>query len=55
MLLEHPTETPGTAASCEHCPAVRRLQRALQQLQADFRREVGYVSLAAQTVRSPND
>jgi transposase len=42
MLLEHPTETPGTAVSCEHCPAVQRLERALEQLQADFRREVGY-------------
>ena len=42
MLLEHPTETPGAAVSCEHCPAVQRLERALQQLQADFRREVGY-------------
>ena len=38
MLLEHPTETPGTAVFCEHCPAVQRLE----QLQADSRREVGY-------------
>jgi hypothetical protein len=42
MLLEHPTETPGATVPCEYCPAVQRLERALQQLQADFRREVGY-------------
>ena len=42
VLLEHPTETLETGVSCEHCPAVRRLERALEQLQADFRREVGY-------------
>ena len=41
MLWEHSIETPGTAVSCEHCPAVQRLERAMQQLQADFRREVG--------------
>ena len=42
MLWEHPIKTPGTTVSCEHCPAVQRLERALEQLQADFRREVGY-------------
>jgi transposase len=42
MLLEHPTETPETAVSCEHCPAVQRLERALEALRTDFRREVGY-------------
>jgi len=42
MLLEHPTGTLETGVSCEHCPAVQRLERALEQLQADFRREVGY-------------
>jgi transposase len=42
MLLEHPTGTLETGVSCEHCPAVQRLERAIQQLQADFRREVGY-------------
>ena len=42
MLLEHQTDAPGAAASCERCPAVQRLQRALQQLQTDCRREVGY-------------
>jgi hypothetical protein len=42
MLWEHPTETPGAAVSCEHCPAVQRLERALEELRSDFRREVGY-------------
>ena len=28
--------------SCANCPAVQRLERALEQLRADFRREVGY-------------
>lgn len=41
-LLEHPVETRGTVVSCENCPALQRLERALAQLQADFRREVGY-------------
>jgi hypothetical protein len=42
MFGEHPTETPGTAVSCDHWPAVQRLERALEQLQADLCREVGY-------------
>src|SRR5208337_5289698 len=41
-LLEHPTETPETMVSCANCPAVQRLERALEELRADFRREVGY-------------
>jgi transposase len=41
-LLEHPTDGPETMVSCANCPAVQRLERALQELQADFRREVGY-------------
>ena len=36
-FLEHPTEV-----SCANCPGVRRLERALEELRADFRREVGY-------------
>ena len=42
MLLELPTETPEPSVSCANCPAVQRLERALEQLQRDFRREVGY-------------
>ena len=41
-LLELPIETPKTLVSCANCPAVQRLERALEQLRADFRREVGY-------------
>ena len=41
-LLEHPTETLGTAVSCENCPAVQRLERALEKLTLEFRCEVGY-------------
>jgi len=41
-LLDLPVETQGTAVSCENRPALQRLERALAQLQADFRREVGY-------------
>jgi len=41
-LLAPPVKTRGTAVSCENCPALQRLERALGQLQADFRREVGY-------------
>jgi transposase len=40
-LLDVPNETPR-AMFCADCPAVQRLERALEQLQADFRREVGY-------------
>jgi transposase len=41
-LLDLPTATPETAVCCENCPAVQRLERALDQLRADFRREVSY-------------
>ena len=41
-LLDLPNETPETLVSCANCPAVQRLERALEQLRADFRREVGY-------------
>jgi transposase len=41
-LLEHPTETAGTVVSCENCPAVQRLERALEKLTLEFRCEVGY-------------
>jgi transposase len=41
-LLDLPIETPEPLASCVNCPAVLRLERALEELRADFRREVGY-------------
>ena len=41
-LWDFPTETPETPVSCANCPAVQRLERALEELRADFRREVGY-------------
>jgi transposase len=41
-LLDLPIETPEIAVSCMHCPAVQRLERALEQLRSDFRREVSY-------------
>jgi transposase len=41
-LLDLPIETPETLVSCANCPAVQRLERALEQLRRDFRREVGY-------------
>lgn len=41
-VLDLPIETPETPVSCANCPAVRRLERALEELRADFRREVGY-------------
>jgi transposase len=41
-LVELPIETPEPLVSCDNCPAVQRLERALEQLRADFRREVGY-------------
>jgi transposase len=40
-LLEPPVEMPEPV-SCTNCPAVLRLERALEQLQRDFRREVSY-------------
>jgi transposase len=42
MLLDLPIETPETLVCCVNCPAVRRLERAMEELRADFRREVGY-------------
>jgi transposase len=41
-LLDLPVEMPEPPISCFNCPAVERLERALEQLQRDFRREVGY-------------
>jgi len=41
-LLDPPIETPETSVSCEDCPAVQRLERALERLWAEFRCEVGY-------------
>jgi hypothetical protein len=41
-LVDLPNETRETLVSCANCPAVQRLERALKQLQRDFRREVGY-------------
>jgi transposase len=42
VLPDLPIETPEPPLSCANCPAVQRLERALEQLQSDFRREVGY-------------
>ena len=41
-LLELPTETAETPVSCANCPAVQRLERALEKLTSEFRCEVGY-------------
>jgi len=41
-LLDLTNETPEPLVSCANCPAVQRLERALEQLRRDFRREVGY-------------
>jgi transposase len=41
-LLGLPIETSEPLVSCVNCPAVLRLERALEELRADFRREVGY-------------
>jgi hypothetical protein len=41
-FLAPPSETPETAVCCENCPAVQRLERALQELRAEFRWQVGY-------------
>ncbi len=41
-LLDLPIETPETSVSCANCPAVQRLERALEKLWAEFRCEVGY-------------
>ena len=40
--MDFPVETPESSLSCANCPAVQRLERALEELRADFRREVGY-------------
>jgi hypothetical protein len=42
MLLDLPVEKQEPSTSCVNCPAVERRERALEQLQRDFRREVGY-------------
>ena len=39
-LVDLSTETAETAVGCENCPAVQRLERALEELRGDFRREV---------------
>ena len=41
-LLDLPIETPETSVCCANCPAVQRLERALEELRAEFRWEVGY-------------
>ena len=41
-LLDLPIETPETSVSCANCPAVQRLERALEELRTEFRWEVGY-------------
>ena len=41
-LLDLPIGTPETSVSCANCPAVQRLERALEVLRAEFRCEVGY-------------
>ena len=41
-LLDLPIETPETSVSCANCPAVQRLERALEKMWAEFRCEVGY-------------
>ena len=41
-LLEYPNETPETLVSCPNCPAVQRLERALEKSEAEFRCDVGY-------------
>jgi hypothetical protein len=42
-LPDLPTGTPEPLVSCVNCPAVLlRLERALEELRADFHREAGY-------------
>ena len=41
-LLELPAERAEIAVGCENCPAVQRLERALEELRAEFRWQVGY-------------
>ncbi len=41
-LLDSPGETLETAICGENCPAVQRLERALEELRAEFRWQAGY-------------
>ena len=41
-LLEHPSDAPETGVCCANCPAVQRLERAMEELRAEFRWQVGY-------------
>jgi len=41
-LLDLPIATAETLVSCPNCPAVQRLERALERLQAEYRCDVGY-------------
>jgi transposase len=41
-LLDPPIETTAPSGCRVNCPAIERLERALEQLRRDFRREVGY-------------
>ena len=41
-LLDPPAEMPQSSVCCENCPAVQRLERAIEKLSAEFRCEVGY-------------
>ncbi|MGD0901130.1 MAG: IS66 family transposase [Thermoguttaceae bacterium] len=41
-LLDLPIETLETSVSCANCPAVERVERALEKLWAEFHCEVGY-------------
>jgi transposase len=40
-LVKMPTDAPETVG-CANCPAVQRLERALEELRAEFRWQVGY-------------
>jgi transposase len=42
LLDPPPAETPQTSVCCANCPAVQRLERAIERLSAEFRCEVGY-------------
>jgi transposase len=41
-LLAPPAETPQASVCCANCPAVQRLEGAMERLSAEFRCEVGY-------------
>jgi transposase len=41
-VLEHSIDTPETMVSCDNCPAVQRLERALEKLTVEFHWQVGY-------------